>query len=368
MSTPADTLEECCGQADKPARLASLDALRGLDMLIIAGLDTLVYAIAKAAPDSTVAQGLRQQLTHVDWEGLVAYDLVFPLFVFLAGASMRLSLVRRAKQGMGWPHLLGKMWMRAAILVVLGWAVNGMVSLDSGMRCASVLGLIGISGALAGSLALLLRRNALSCAVCGAAILLAVGLCQHLGGDYTVAGSFNARVDALLCPGHLYRAEFDPEGPLCIVSATALCLFGFAGGSLLSQPARKSLGLMVAAGVALIAASMFLPCIKNIWTAGFVLAAAGVCSLLLALFHLLLDILPWRKWDFPLRVIGCNALFLYLLVNLIPVENLARRLGCGVWQSLLEPPWLPVAHAATALLLVWLVALFLYRRKVFIKL
>ena len=368
MSTPADTLEDCGGQEGRPARLASLDALRGLDMLIIAGLDTLAYAIAMAAPDSAAAQGLRQQLTHVDWEGLVAYDLVFPLFVFLAGASMRLSLARRAQQGIGWPRLLGKMWVRAAILVVLGWAVNGMVSLDAGMRCASVLGLIGLSGALAGSLALLLRRSALSCAVCGGVILLAVGLCQHLGGDYTVAGSFNAQVDALLCPGHLYRAEFDPEGPLCIVSATALCLFGYAAGSLLSRPARKGLGLLTAAGVALIAASMFLPCIKNIWTAGFVLASAGTCSLLLALFHLLLDILPWRKWAFPFQVVGCNALFLYLLVNLLPVENLARRLTCGVWQSLLEPRWLPVAYAATALLLVWLAALFLYRRKVFIKL
>lgn len=131
---------------------------------------------------------------------------------------------------------------------------------------------------------------------------------EDCGGQ---AGSINAQVDALLCPGRLYRAEFDPEGPLCIVSATALCLFGYAAGSLLSRPARKGLGLMAAAGVALIAASMFLPCIKNIWTAGFVLAAAGVCSLLLALFHLLLDILPWRKWAFPLQVVGSNALFLY---------------------------------------------------------
>ena len=74
-----------------PARLVSLDALRGLDMLIIAGLDTLVYRWAQAVPDNSVVQGLREQMTHVDWEGLVAYDLVFPLFVFLSGVSMRLS-------------------------------------------------------------------------------------------------------------------------------------------------------------------------------------------------------------------------------------------------------------------------------------
>lgn len=350
-----------------PARLVSLDALRGLDMLIIAGLDTLVYRWAQAVPDNSVVQGLREQMTHVDWEGLVAYDLVFPLFVFLSGVSMRLSHERRAKEGTGAMRNLWKMWSRAAILVVLGWAVNGAVTLDGGMRFASVLGLIGISGALAGSLSMAMRRNAAACAAAACCILLAVGLCQCLGGDFTMAGSFNAYVDQLLCPGRLYRPWFDPEGPLCILSATALCLAGYASGRLLSLPLRRRLAWLAGAAVACIVASLPLPCIKNIWTPGFVLAAAGACMLLLLLFHMLLDICPWRKWAFPLQVAGCNALFLYLLVELVPMKDLAQRLSCGIWQGL-PNEYKPVAYAGTALLMAWLVVFFLYRRRVFIKL
>lgn len=350
-----------------PARLLSLDALRGLDMLIIAGFDTLVYRWALAVPDNSVVQGLRGQMTHVDWDGLVAYDLVFPLFVFLAGVSMRLSHERRAKEGTSVCRNLWKMWSRAAILVLLGWAVNGNVTLDGGMRYASVLGLIGISGALAGSLSLALRRQAAACAASACLILMAVGLCQFLCGDFTPAGSFNAKVDQLLCLGHLYRPWFDPEGPLCILSATALCLAGYASGSLLSLPLRRRLAWLGGAAAACIAASLPLPCIKNIWTPGFVLAAAGACMLLLLLFHILLDICPWRKWAFPLQVAGCNALFLYLLVELVPMRDIARRLTCGVWQGL-PAEYQPVAYAGTALFLAWLVVFFLYRRRVFIKL
>ena len=352
--------------ADKPSRLLSLDALRGLDMLIIAGVDTLVYSLAHAAPGNGAVQGLREQMTHVDWEGLVAYDLVFPLFVFLAGVSMRLSHERRARAGTGALRNLWKMWSRAAILVVLGWAVNGVVTLDGGMRYASVLGLIGISGALAGTLSMALRRSAAACAAAAGCILLAVGLCQFMGGDFTMQGSFNAQVDQLLCPGRLYRPWFDPEGPFCILSATALCLAGYAVGRLLSLPLAPRLLWMGGAAAACIAASLPLPCIKNIWTPGFVLAAAGACTLLLALFHILLDVLPWRKWAYPLQVAGSNALFLYLLVALVPVQDVARRLSCGIWQGL-PAEYLPTAYASTALLLAWLVVFFLYRRRVFIK-
>ena len=357
-TTPVDT--------PTPSRLLSLDALRGLDMLIIAGWDTLVYSWAKAAPENTAVQTLRVQMTHADWEGLAAYDMVFPLFVFLAGVSMRLSHERRAKEGTGVLRHLRKMWSRAALLVVLGWAVNGAVTLDESMRFASVLGLIGIAGAAAGTLALLLRRRAVPALLVGAVILSAVGLCQYLGGDFTPQGSFNASVDQALCPGRLYRPWFDPEGPLCILSATALCLFGYAAGRLLTLSLCPRVLSFLGTAAVCIAASLPLPCIKNIWTPGFVLAAAGVCNLLLLLFHLLADVLPWKKWAYPLQVAGSNALFLYLLVCLLPMQELARRFSCGIW-AFLPDAYQPVAYAATALLFAWLVVFFLYRRRVFIK-
>lgn len=354
-------------------RLLSLDALRGADILVIAGLDALVYRLAPLFPQSDVMQGLRAQMGHVAWEGLAAYDLVFPLFVFLAGVSLCLSLQRRAAQS-AWRRL-GHMWMRAALLVVLGWAINGSLTFHpSDMRFASVLGLIGLSGALTGTLALLWRGRTWGCMLTAAVLLAGVGAAQYLGGDFTPRGCFNARMDALLCPGRLHLGCLDPEGPLCIVSATALCLGGYAAGKALqAERVWRCFALLLGGTVLCLLFAYPLPCIKNIWTPGFTFIAAGTGCALLALFHLLLDCCPagarfLTLWSYPFRVAGCNALFLYLFTHLFNLHALAERLSCGLWRALLPANALPAAYAGTALLLAWLIALWLYRRKLFIRL
>ena len=58
-------------------RLHSLDAMRGLDMLIILGLDALVLLLASRNPESSFLQEAARQMTHARWEGLHLYDLVF---------------------------------------------------------------------------------------------------------------------------------------------------------------------------------------------------------------------------------------------------------------------------------------------------
>lgn len=75
-------------------RLHSLDALRGLDMLIILGLDALILLLASRNPENGFLQEAARQMTHARWEGLHLYDLVFPVFVFISGASMSFSLAK----------------------------------------------------------------------------------------------------------------------------------------------------------------------------------------------------------------------------------------------------------------------------------
>lgn len=359
--------------APSASRLLSLDALRGADILVIAGLDALVYRLAPLFPQNNFMQGLRAQMGHVAWEGLAAYDLVFPLFVFLAGVSLCLSLQRRAAQS-AWRRL-GHLWMRAALLVVLGWAINGSLTFHpSDMRFASVLGLIGLSGAMTGTVVMLWRERTWGCVLTAAVLLAGVGAAQYLGGDFTPRGCFNARVDALLCPGRLHLGGLDPEGPLCIVSATALCLGGYAAGKALqTERVWRRFALLLGFAVLCLLFASPLPCIKNIWTPGFTLIAAGTGCALLALFHLLLDCCPTGAhfltlWSYPFRVAGCNALFLYLFTHLFNLPALAERLSCGLWRTLLPANALPAAYEATALLLAWLIAIWLYRRRLFIHL
>ncbi len=356
----------------RQARITSLDALRGLDMLVIIGVDALVYRLAPLYPDSSFMQLLRLQMGHCVWEGLRVYDLVFPLFVMMAGISMSCSFKRRISSGGGNLRTMGHLWYRALILVVLGWLINGELSWDPArMRYASVLGLIGLSGALSGSLILLSRsgiRGALLM-VCG--ILLCVGGAQFTWGDFTPGGCLNSKIDTLLCPGVLHSVCYDPEGPLCIVSATALSLLGYATGRFLTQaPARGFLKVLIisSAGLAIISLGSFLPIIKGIWTPGFVLCCAGVGAILISLLYLVCDVMGYRKWTYPLVIIGSNALFIYTITHLISFPRLAERIFGGCIRLVCSEPWQPAAIAAGAILLAWLVCLFLYRRRIFIKL
>ncbi len=352
------------------ARLHSLDALRGLDMLCIAGLGALIWALAQTFPNVSLWQSCAAQFRHCAWAGLTLYDLIFPLFVFLSGVSMSVALRRCGTRGAAAWRLL----RRAMLLVVLGWAVNGAVTLDAGMRYASVLGLIGLSCLLGGLVSLLTGWR--GAAVAAVSLLLSVGAWQCGYGELTPRGCINALLDQRLLPGRLHNGYYDPEGVLCIVSAVAMNLLGLLSGVWL-RCAPNTVARV--AGLVLVGAACFAlgywalpelgyPCVKNIWTSSFVLAAAGVSMLLLALFHVLVDLLPGGATvSFPLRVVGMNALACYLLTHVVDFAALTNRLFCGVCRLLMPLAWQRIALAAGFLLLIWGILYLFYQRRIFFK-
>ncbi len=351
-------------------RLYSLDALRGLDMLCIAGLELLVWALAASFPDSTALQWCATQFGHRAWEGLTLYDLIFPLFVFLAGVSMSFSLSKGgAAAAVAW-----RLLRRAALLIILGWAVNGVITLDGSMRYASVLGLIGMSCLFGGLVCLLAGWR--GAAVTALLLLVTVGVLQCGYGELTPAGSINAHLDQMLLPGRLHYGSYDPEGVLCIVSAVAMNLLGLLSGVWLrhaSGSLSRVLGLVLTGAVFFVLGYYVLPemgyaCVKNIWTSSFVLAAAGISMTLLALFHLLVDVLPGGALvSFPLRVIGMNALVCYLLTHVVDFAALTNRLFSGVCRLVLPADLQRVALAGAFILLIWWILYLFYRRRVFFK-
>lgn len=353
-------------------RLDSLDALRGLDMLVILGADAFFFQMAGIFPDNDFWKFLGEQMMHAPWSGLRVYDLVFPLFVFMAGISFAFSYCRSVRERCLSPiKICLRLWMRAALLTVLGWAVNGPLtwSVDE-MRWASVLGLIGISGALGGTLSLccgnVRRTTAVACI-----ILVGVGVLQYVWGPLTPTQCVNAALDGALLPGCLHDGTYDPEGVLCIVSAVSMHLLGFlCGWMLISESSRTyRLPLMMAGcGVVLLTLGLCGESIKRIWTPFFVLRTAGIGFLLMAFFHWVIDVRGWKAWSYPLRVVGINSLFAYLLMNLISLGALSDRLFGGVLRLWLPVAWQGAVSAVALLLSAWLVLLYLYRHRVVIKL
>src|SRR5215471_1156683 len=70
-------------------RVMSIDALRGVDMFFIVGMEEVFEALSKMFP---MTPTLNDRLQHARWEGFHFYDLIFPLFAFIIGTSLVFSL------------------------------------------------------------------------------------------------------------------------------------------------------------------------------------------------------------------------------------------------------------------------------------
>ena len=108
----------------KEQRLASLDVMKGIDMMLIIGLGSVLWNIGAMHEQQDWGKALMQQMEHAEWEGLHIHDLIFPLFVYMSGVAMNLSLRKRLGNGQGKARLLWHLWSRAALLVVAGLLVK----------------------------------------------------------------------------------------------------------------------------------------------------------------------------------------------------------------------------------------------------
>jgi predicted acyltransferase len=360
-------------EAAAPQRFVSLDALRGFDMCLILGMGgVLEAALNRIAPRSALSAMVDLQLEHVDWAGFRFYDLIFPLFLFIAGVSMAIALPRRLERdgvGAALRHLLA----RAAILFGLGVLASG--GLRDGwdeIRWLGVLQRIGMASAFAGMLSLFLGWRGLVVA----AVSLLVGYCLLLGlvpvpgmgaGDFAEGRNLTNYLDSIWLPGRKYDGNHDPEGLLSTLPAVATALLGLLAGKWLASGAaagRKVLGL-VGAGLVMIALGWawhpFFPVIKKIWSSSFVLVAGGWSAVLLALFYWMVDLRGWRGWT-PLFVwVGANPILLYLFSGFGFFRIVSERI---VGHPGKEWAWLT---ALVTFGLVLFTARWLFKRGIFIK-
>lgn len=361
-------------------RLKSLDALRGFDMFWIIGGGSLITTLAASQYMGWLSP-LAEQFSHVDWSGFRFYDLIFPLFMFISGVAIPIAIDRRIEKGVPTANILKGIWRRGVILVLLGIFYNG--ALRSGFenaRYASVLGQIGLAYAFAATIVLYVKseRNQ---SLIFAGILAVIALLQlvvpvpGMGRGVLQPGiGINAWLDQLLLPGRLNDTTFDPEGVLCIVSATSVTLLGAIAGSILKNPIssgeRKSLWLLVIGSVLVVAAlliSPFYPIIKKVWTVPFNLLTGGISMLLLALFYYTIDvrniftgIAAYPVFFFS--VIGFNSITIYLGTRIIPFRQISEFFTG--WLSAPAGPWIIVAGA---IVIEWLLLYYLYKRKIFLK-
>jgi len=369
-------------------RIASVDALRGLNMFWIMGFDGAMAALAQMSEDKsptihTAGSFLGAQFQHVAWEGLRFYDLIFPLFVFLTGVSIVLSLPRLVeREGKTKAHL--RVLRRSLLLYLMGLIAYGGISEHwTDVRLLGILQRIAICYFFTALMFLNFNLRGLIAAV----VTLLVGYWALMtfvpvpglgAGSYAADANLANWIDYHYLPGKLWDVTRDPEGLLSTLPAVGSCLFGVFAGLLLcdsrvAEP-QKTLWL-IGAGCILLGAgylwALQFPVIKAIWTSSFVLVTAGYSTILLALMHQIVDVWGWRRWATIFLWVGANALALYFLNDIVSFWSVAARFVGGDFASLLDRIVTPGAGGfvinLVALVLAVLLAGYLYRRKIFIR-
>jgi len=344
-------------------------------MLAIVGGREVVVALAGATGWGAL-RGLAGELQHAEWHGFTLWDGVFPLFLFLAGASLPLSFARRAERGATRGALARHAVARGLRLVLLGLVVNGLFAFDfAHLRVASVLGRIGLAwtGAALVVLFLGLRGQVIAAAALLLgywALLALVPAPDQPSPSLEPGASIVDWFDRRFLPGRLHRGVRDPEGLLGTLPAVVTALAGSWAGRWLARgpgPAGRRSAALAAAGLAAVALgrlwSGWLPLNKNLWTSSFTLFTAGGSAALLALFHWTIDVRGWSAWSFPLVVVGTNAITIYVAHAFVDFEALARLVFGVALPTRLHEAFVPLI----ALALEWLGLYALWRRGLLLR-
>jgi predicted acyltransferase len=366
---------------DKPKRLLSIDTLRGLDMLIIMGLSTLIVRICELFPGGSEFW-IAQQMHHASWNGLTIMDMVFPVFLFVAGLSFPFSYASQVGRGLTSRQIHRKIFVRCLVLVVLGIVYNGFFDLSFPQRYASVLGRIGLAWMFAALLYIHCKPKVRIGIAAG--LLVVYGLLIALVkapdapagfGPLTLEGCLNGYVDRLLLPGRLHYGSCDPEGLLGVVPATVTAMLGMFTGEFVRLPEEKMCGgrktlWMFGAAAALLAVGLLLspvlPLNKKLWTSSYVLVVGAISLAVYALIYYLVEVKGWQRWTFPFRVIGLNSITIYLWQRIVPMKEVTNFFFGGA-AGLLPEAWGAVLLAAGYVVLCWLLLYFLWRKKIFLK-
>jgi predicted acyltransferase len=370
------------GGSSVSGRLLSLDLFRGATI-------AAMILVNNPGDWSTVYW----PLLHAHWHGWTPTDLIFPFFLFIVGVSLTLSKRTAFKPALA----------RASKLVGLGLLLNLYPYFPiAGLRWPGVLQRIGICylAAWAARRALSPRRQA----VLAAALLVGYwGLMTRVSGPeghppgLETETNLAAQVDRVVLVPHVWSVTktWDPEGLLSTFPAIATTLLGLLCGEWLAGRARRTafrttLGLAVsglvltALGIAwgeLAPPALLFPVNKGLWTSSYVLLTGGLALAALGLSFLVVDVLGWKRWAAPFVSYGRNAIAVYVASGLLAdtlyavrwagpdgtPQSLQERLYAAFFTSVLPPYEASFAWAVAMVVLFYLMAAWMDRRGLYLK-
>ncbi len=359
--------------APSSQRLVSLDALRGFAMFwLIGGREFLLATVAILFP--AWFDAFETQVTHPKWLGFVAWDLVMPVFLFVVGASMPLAMAKWRESGGALGPAYRRIARRVAVLWILGALLQASKSSSQGLELYSNTLQAIAAGYLVTSLALLHLRVRgqvvlfLALLLGYGALLMFVPFPDHPGGTLQRTANLPRYVDEVLLGD--FRCEHSYTWVVTSLGFAASVLLGAMAGHLLrgKRPAASKVLWLTTIGVGCMAGgwlwSYWLPLNRHLWTSSMVLWGGGIGFLLVALLYLVVDLGGFRRWAFPLVIIGSNALLAYVLDPVF--SHGAGWFAAGLIPNC-PPPCFDLFSAFCELGGLWVVLWILYRKRLFLR-
>lgn len=373
-------------------------------MLFMASEILRIPGVARGFPESATARFLGSMLDHRAWVGCAPWDLIQPAFMFMVGVSLPFSLAARRARGQSFGRMFAHSVFRAVVLIALGIFLRSQSRAQTYFTFEDVLTQIGL-----GYVFLFLLGWARPKVQWAAAVMILVGYWAAFalypvpapGFDTTTVGvpqdwphhqtgfaqHWDKNTNLANAVDRWFLNLFPRERPfvynrggyltLNFVPSLATMILGLLAGGLLrsSRPGDSKARLLIIWGVAglILGTALHLlgicPLVKRIWTPSWTIFSAGWVTLLLAGFYYVVDLRGYRRWAFPLLVVGMNSIAMYVLVHVASdyvTRSFAIHLGRAPFESF-GPAFAPIALGSATLLVFWLILFWMYRNKVFVR-
>ena len=391
-------------KAEGPTRLVSLDAFRGLVMSLMLAERMRLHEVARAFPHSAFWSVIAFNTEHVDWQGCSLHDLIQPGFSFLVGAALPFSIASRKIKGQTFGPMLGHAIRRALILIFLGIFLRSLTSTQTYFTFEDTLTQIGLGYVFLFLLGFTRVRTQVVTLVLiliffWAAFALypapgphfdyaRVGVPPDWAHNYTgflshwnKNSNLSWRFDVWFL--NLFPREqpfvFNEGGwsTLSFIPTLGTMIMGLLAGEWLKGKGSKEQKLrgLVIAGTSLLLLGLVFqwaglcPIVKRVWTSSYTLYSGGWVLLILAGFYALMEWKGWRRWAFPLMVVGMNSIAVYVMSWTMGnfVDNAVSRHFGWAMSAMAGPTFQPVLHGFAVLLIFWFILFWMYRRKIFLR-
>lgn len=385
-------------------RIVSIDVFRGFVMFLMLAEAMRLWTLQTAFPDSRFWAIVAYHTSHVPWQGCSLHDLIQPAFSFLVGAALPFSIAARRGRGEGFGRMLRHAMWRSVVLILLGIFLRSLERPQTYWTFEDTLSQIGLGYTFLFLLAFVPLRVQAAVFVAILAGFWAAfalyplpgpgfsypavgvpadwphlysGFLAHFNKNSNLSWAFDVWFLNLFPRETPFR--FNPGGwsTLSFIPTLATMQLGAWAGLWLQTPreAGEKLKGLVAAGVALALAGLILqwlhisPIVKRIWTSSYTLYSGGLVVLMLAGFFAVTEWRGRRRWAFPLLVIGANSIAVYVMswtMEHFIIAALLRHAGRRPF-ALLGPAFEPVLLGAAVVTVFWLILLWMYRRKIFLR-